>query len=100
MWRKVAKLQGHVTEKRVTWSVLGPKNVGKVQTSADVGTAAAMCSKLLIYSQLRTDDWYLLIECKICKWLKLLVRDGLEGGVLERSLVIAEVLWGMEGDKR
>jgi len=29
-----------------------------------------------------------------------LVRDELEGGVLERSLDIAEVLWGMEGDKR
>ena len=37
MWRtrKVAKLQGHVTEKKVTWSVLGPENTGKVQTSAD-----------------------------------------------------------------
>ena len=37
-WRKVAKLQGHVTKKRVMWSVLGPENAGKVQTSADVRT--------------------------------------------------------------
>ena len=41
-WRKVAKLQCHVTKKRVTWSVMGPKNARKVQTSADVGIAAAM----------------------------------------------------------
>ena len=41
-WREVAKLQGHVTKKRVTCSVLGPKNAGKVQASADIGTAAAM----------------------------------------------------------
>ena len=39
---KSRKLQGHVAKKRVTWSVLGTKNAGKVQTSADVGTAAAM----------------------------------------------------------
>ena len=52
-WRKVAKLQGHVTKKRVMWSVLGPENAGKVQTSADVRTPS-YCVMKTIHQDLKS----------------------------------------------